>query len=180
MAAQPVVAKYRYIQYTGSNSAELHAEVAMDIVSESGGVLVAFIPANGSQQYTINTGDYVVYFENMIGEIDTSANEFNRRWRCDRTCDQVTAAIATPVRSLGVAPVPTLVASANTTVSVTLDPPMPNSSYVASAKLFAGVNISDLSIVDVTVVDEDTVDVEVENTGLVSLSGSNVLVVATA
>lgn len=180
MAALPVVSKHRYIQYTGSNSAEMNAEVPLTVISESGGTLICQCPVGDSREWEIHTGDYVVYYESAIAEVDITTYEFERRWRCTQTCDEVTAAVATPVRSIGVAPVPTLIASANTTVSVPLDPPMPDAGYSAVAKLFAGVNIADLEIVSVTVIDADTVDVEVENTGLVSLSGSNVLVIASA
>jgi hypothetical protein len=86
MPALPVVAKYRYIQYTGFNSDELNDEVTMTILSEGNGVLVAEIPSGGST-YTINTNDYVVYYENGIGEIDRDDNEFLRRWRCVALCE---------------------------------------------------------------------------------------------
>lgn len=85
MSAIPIVAKYRYIQYTGSNSSELNDEVEMAIISETGGILVAQIPVDGPQ-YTIHTGYYVVYLENAVAEVDTSDGEFNRRWRCVPTC----------------------------------------------------------------------------------------------
>lgn len=85
MPAIPIVPTHRYIQYTGSNSSELNDEVPMTIISETDGVLIAQIPVDG-QQYTINTGYYVIYFENAVVEMDTSDNEFNRRWRCVPTC----------------------------------------------------------------------------------------------
>src|ERR1044072_4938950 len=179
MPALPVVAKWRYIRYTGSNSAELNAEVPLNIISEEDGVLVCECPPGG-RFWTINAGDYCLYYEREIAEVDISTTEFERRWRCDRTCDEITAQVATPLRSFGVSAVPELAASASDTVSVTLAPDMSDAGYGATAQLFAGVDISALQVNSVTVVDEDTVDVVVENTGLVSLSGANVMVVAFA
>lgn len=179
MAARPIAGKHRYIQYTGNNTAELHAEIPIEVISEENGVLVAMIPANGSQQWTIPTNNYVIYWDAGVIEINTPY-EFGLRWRCTSLCSEVTAAVGSPIRGIGVASVPLLLASQSTTVSVTLDPAMPNAGYAAIAKLFAGVNIGDLEIDSVTVIDENTVDVEVHNTGLASLSGASVLVFGSA
>lgn len=179
MPALPVVAKWRYIRYTGSNSAELNAEVPLNIISEENGTLVCECPPGG-RSWTINSGDYCLYYEREIAEVDISTTEFERRWRCDRTCDEITAQVGAPLRSFGVAAVAPLAASETTTVHVTLAQPMPDSGYEVMAQLFAGVDISDLSINSVTVVDEDTVDVVVENTGLDTVSGASVMAVAFA
>lgn len=89
MPAIPIQPKHRYIRYTGSNSAELNAEVGMTIISETNGVLVAQIPTDG-QQYTINTNQYVIYYENAVAELNDD-NEFARRWRCSPTCPELSA-----------------------------------------------------------------------------------------
>lgn len=183
MPATPVQSKHRFIQYTGSNSSELHDEVPMNILSETGGVLVAEIPPEGSI-YTINSGYYVIYYENAVAEIDTSDNEFERRWRCSPTCDVVEEVASlvqevttSPfVRAMGIAPVPTLLLGQDTTVAVQIQPAMPDSGYTAYAAIFGGVNLGDLSITSVSVVDTDTVNVAVDNGGLGTVSGVTLLV----
>lgn len=91
---------------------------------------------------------------------------------------QITTVTSGLVRSVGVAPVPTLIASASATVQVTITPAMPNTTFNAYPKLFAGISIVGLQINSTTIVSTTRVDVVVQNVGLVSLAGANVLVYA--
>lgn len=183
MPVIPVQYKFRYIQYDGTNSSEMNDEVGMTIISEADGVLVAQIPADG-QQYTINTGYYIIYFENAVIEIDGSDFEFERRWRCTPTCDVVEEVASlvqevttSPfVRAMGIAPVPTLPLGQDVTVAVQIQPAMPDSGYTAYAAVFGGINVGDLSITSVSVVDTDTVNVAVDNGGLGTVSGVTLMV----
>lgn len=170
----------RAIQYTGSNSADIDSQVpGVSITSEVGGVLTL-----NSGAIVLNTGDWILF--NSFQTFGLPNTLYHNEWGCVALCDELqevaddlsTLSAVPAVRSIGVAPVPTLIASASTTVSVTLNPAMSGSGYSAVATLFAGINIAALTINSVTVVDADTVDVVVQNTGLVSLSGSNVMVVA--
>lgn len=174
------------IQYTGSNSADIDIQVpGVSITSEVDGVLTL----NGGQ-FILNTNDWILFNSVMITTL--SNNQWLNEWGCVALCselnevvadlddvtDDLLAATSFPaLRAFGVAPVPTLLASQSTTVAVPITPAMPDSSYTATAQLFAGIAIGALQINSVTVVDEDTVNVAVQNTGLVSLSGANVMVV---
>lgn len=177
MPAINVVEKVGAIQYTGSNSAEIDSLITnFDIVSESGGVLTAESPT-GNAVPTINTGNWISYSQGAVVSVQSNT-EFNNSYIRNAIYSDLAA--VSGVLSAGVKECPLLVVG-NTTVSVDLIPAMPSSSYTANAQLFASVSVlSNLAISSVTVVDADTVDVVVNNTGLVSLTGANILVTATA
>jgi len=80
--------------------------------------------------------------------------------------------------SVGAAAVPTLLASAQVTVSVTLYPTLPDTSYTPHTQLFGGINLGPLEILSTTVVSTTVVDVVVRNNGLLSLTGATLLVSA--
>lgn len=86
----------------------------------------------------------------------------------------------------GKADVPTLGATASTTISVEIKPPMPDTGYSASAFIttasIGGLNLlGTLEVQQTTVVDASHVSVKVKNTGLLQLAGAivNVLAVKT-
>lgn len=183
MAANPisVVTTLYAVQYDGTNSSDIIAldEFDFNNASESSGTW-SFQSPPDSTSYTFHTGDWVLYAQNQVMQAKTNM-EFEREYSCNALCpDLEVFSTGEQIRSMGVAPVPSLVLNASTTVNVTLSPPMPDDSYTAYASKFAGVSITDLTINSVTVVDEDTVQVAVQNTGLVTLAGANVLVHAVA
>lgn len=188
------------IQYTGSNGAAIDAAVSPFIdfvlVSESGGVLQW--TSNGNPN-SATVGDWILYNVNGVNWL--SSTLFQKEWMCTALCselattdtavaaldvrvDDLESGVATLsasvagafVRAMGVAPVPSLLASGTATVAVQLQPAMPDSSYSAFASKFAGISLTDLNITSVTVVDADTVDVGVENVGLLTLTGATVMV----
>lgn len=183
MAANPInaVSILRAVQYDGTNSGDIIAldEFDFNNASESGGVW-SFQSPPDSTSYTINTGDWILYAQNQV-MLKCSNSEFTLQYTCNALCPDVEALAAVPsVRSIGVAPVPLLLASGTANVNVALSPAMPDDSYTAYAAKFAGISLTDLNITSVTVVDEDTVTVGVENVGLVTLTGATVLVHAVA
>lgn len=173
MTIRPASKKFPSVKYDGTNSAEVITVAELSghdcsIVSESGGVLVVadnlFVV-----QKTINSGEWV-YIDpenpNAIFEVVTNTR-FNELF------------FKTEI-SVGFAVVPTLLLSQSATVTVTLEVPFFDAAYSAVALLSGSLNLlGALQVNSVTVVDEDTVDVVVQNTGLVTLSGASVLVVAT-
>lgn len=205
MAATPqnIVERRHGVQYDGTNSGDIDALFSLNTLSESGGVWMFESPP-GSSTYTVNTNDWIVYAQNMAFATH-SPTAFVNFYRCNAECADVESldvqalqeAVETlegemdalqaevdalggvSIRSVGVAAVPTLLLGASATVAVQLNPAMADSSYTAKAFKFASVSLVDLQINSVTIVDADTVNVNVENTGLVTLSGASVLVTAT-
>lgn len=187
----------RAIQYTGSNSADIDAQVpGLSITSEVGGVLSFTV---NSVNFTANTNDWVAW--NVTQAYSLNPTQYATEWGCFTNCSVFSTQSTTVdglesdvgdlqadvtalqgamagafVRSVGVAPVPLLLASGTATVAVQLQPAMPDSGYSAYASKFAGVSLTDLQINSVTVVDTDTVNVAVENVGLVTLTGATVMV----
>lgn len=175
------------IQYTGSNSADIDAQVPnCSIVSETGGVLT--VNVNG-REFPIPTNGWV-YWSVFVAD-SLSNSQYNSEWGrvalgveldsvvldLDDVSDRVSALeTAGAVRAMGVAPIPTLLASGTTTVNVQLQPAMADTGYSAYASTFAGVSLANLVVNSVTVVDNETVAVSVTNTGLVSLTGASVMV----
>jgi len=177
----------RAIQYTGSNSADIIAQAPdVTLVSESAGVLTL---DNLGNLLVLSTGQWLKWATFVPMEVLTD-NQYQTEWECFARCDLMdvvadlqddvttleTAAANGSMRSVGVSPVPTLVLNQSATVAVQLNPAMPDASYSAYAFLFAGVSIANLAINSVTVVDADTVNVVVQNNGLVTLTGANVMV----
>lgn len=180
-----VQAVTKAVQYTGSNSADIDAQVPnVTITSEVGGVLELLF--NGSTVLTLNTGDWIYWNGFVTNTLSNSM--YLGEWGCVALCSDVDALqteVATlqtevamgAMRSFGVAPVPALLLNQSTTIGVQLNPAMPNASYSAYALLFAGtVSITGLQINSVTVVDADTVNVVVQSVGVATLAGANVMV----
>ncbi len=181
MAADPidVVLDYQIVEYDGTNSADIANLINLNTISEGGGSWTFQSPPN-SNQFTINAGEFVYYTQEMALRIMTQA-EVDFELVCNATCDALDEAIsgvtAPAVRSVGVAPVPTLLLNQSAVVPVTLDPAMADSSYTAKAQLFAGVALGASTITNIAVVDADTVNVTVQS-GVASLVGANVIVYA--
>lgn len=160
------------IQYDGSNDAEViaAAEAFFTLVNTGVNFVSGAVVAN---EVVITTDQYV------MTAIAVGSWLIRDRTEVYTTTDayQNINYDVTPVVALGIAAVPTLAGSAQATVHVTINPPMPNDNYNAAAVLSGGVGLlSKLSIVSVTVVNESTVDVVVDNTGLLQLSGASVIV----
>lgn len=197
MPAIDIVERYNAIQYTGSNSAEIDSLVTyFDIVSEVGGVLTVESPT-GTAIPAINTNDWVRYNQGVVVSVHNTSS-FNNFFVRNAVYSDLpdTSAIeadiaalqtdvtalesSVPLLSAGVKECPLLIVG-NTTVAVDIIPAMPDTSYTANAQLFASVALlGSLSISSITVVDTDTVNVVVNNGGLVSLTGANILVTVTA
>lgn len=194
MPAINVVANYKAIQYTGSNSAEIDAAITQfDIVSETGGVLT-FESPTGSAWPTVSNGDWIGFISGAVSSVQSNTdhnNSFTRNaiysdisgFASDITDLQaaVDALESVPaLLSAGVKECPLLIVG-NTTVAVDLIPALPDTSYTPNVQLFASVALLGvLSIGTVTIVDTNTVNVVVSNGGLVSVTGANVLVTITA
>lgn len=185
------------IQYTGSNSADLDSQVPnVSIISESGGVLR--LDHEGTT-LVLNINDWLVF------DISSYAVFSHTQYLAERDCivicsdladteasvsdvaddlSDLTSSVATLstaivgafVRSIGVAPIPTLIQNQSTTVAVQLQPAMPDSGYSAYATTFAGVSLASLSVDSVTVVDADTVNVALTNNGVATIAGASVMV----
>lgn len=186
MAANPinVVGTLIAVRYDGTNSGDITAldpGFSFNNDTESGGVW-AFQSPPDSTSFTVNTGDWILFAQNQVF-YRLSNSDFTNQYSCNTLCEELEEALegtGVQVRALGVAPVPTLLLSGSTTVAVTLQPAMPDTSYTPYASKFAGISLTDLQINSVTVVDEDTVNVAVENVGLVTIAGASVLVHAVA
>lgn len=156
------------VQYTGSNSADIDAQVPnVSIVSESGGVLI--LDVNGNP-LTVNTSDWVIFNVSGIAALPNSL--YLVEWDCVVRCEEM----ASVVSAIGIALVPTLDPTDSVIVPVTLNPPMPTATYTAYASRFSSTSTSDLAINSVTVVDTDTVNVLVQNMGLTTISGASIMI----
>jgi hypothetical protein len=183
MAANPinVVSTLVAVQYDGTNSGDITAlDPGFDFNNDTevGGVWSFQSPPDATS-YTINTGDWILYAQNMV-ILKNSNSEFELQYTCNALCPDVEALAVPQVQAIGVAPVPTLLLSATANVNVTLQPAMADDTYTAYAHKFAGISLTDLQINSVTVVDEDTVTVAVENVGLATIAGASVAVHAIA
>jgi hypothetical protein len=182
------------VQYTGSNSAEIDGLITdFDIVSEAGGTLTF---NSGGNPYIANTNDWVRYTQGFVLNVHTTASlDFlfirNAVYAdlpdtsgieadvAELQTDVAALEAAGGLRSAGVKECPLLIVG-NTTVSVDIIPAMPDTSYTPNAQLFASVALlGSLSVTGVTVVDTNTVDVVVNNSGLIGLNGAAVLVTVT-
>lgn len=196
MPAINIVNRYLAIQYDGTNSAEIDGLIAnFTIDSETGGVL-SFNSL--SSPFTVNTGDWIRYTQGHV-ESTHPDSEFQAFFvrnaiylDTDHTSldsditdldDRVTeleSTAGTGIRAAGIALAPTLLLSASATVAVDFSPAMPNTSYTPHVQLIASTTaLGSLSVTGTTVVDTNTVNVTVQNSGLVNLSGVQLLVTVT-
>lgn len=179
MPAIDLVDRVKAIQYTGSNSAEINGLISdFTITSEGAGVLHF---DSGGTPFTANTDDWVRYTQGYVINVhDTSSLNFLfiRNIVYDEAVALVSATAG--LQSAGVKEAPLLIVG-NTTVAVDIIPAMPDTSYTPLAQLFASTAIlGPLTIASVTVVDVDTVNVVINNGGLIGISGARVLVTVPA
>ena len=86
-------------------------------------------------------------------------------------------ALAPIAMAMGVGSVPLLIGGASTTVNVTIRPTLADMDYAAAATIFGSVTLlSTLSITAITKASTSQVNVTVQNTGLISLSGGFTMV----
>lgn len=189
MPALYIAESRRAIQYNGSNSAEIDSAITdFSIDSEAAGALTF---TSGGNQMVANTTDWVIFWQGVASVVLTNAN-LNTFYVVHPVEDDLVAIqdqIDTlsgsiddlgeeAVRSVGVASAGTLLLGVPQNVAVQIIPAMPDSSYTANAYIFGtGVNLSQVNINSITVTDADTVTVNV-STGLASLPGVHILVVA--
>lgn len=184
------------VQYDGTNSAEIDGLITdFTIDSEAGGVLMF---TSGGNPFVANTGNWVRYTQGFVLNTHTTASLDTLFIRnavytdlpdtaaieadIDALQDAVEALEASGggLLSAGVKECPLLIVG-NTTVAVDIIPAMPDTSYTPHAELFASVALLGvLTIGSITVVDANTVNVVVNNGGLISVTGANVLVTVTA
>lgn len=90
MAAAPinVVTTLRAVQYDGTNSGEIVAldEFDFNNAAEANGVWTFQSPPDSSA-YTINTGDWILFAQNMVLS-KTSNTEFLAQYSCNALCPQ--------------------------------------------------------------------------------------------
>lgn len=90
MAAIPidVVSTLRAVQYDGTNSGDIVAldEFDFNNSTESAGVWSFQSPPDATS-YTINTGDWILYAQNMVLS-KTSNPEFVVQYSCNMLCPQ--------------------------------------------------------------------------------------------
>lgn len=206
MAANPIsiVERKHAVAYDGTNSGDIDALFPLTTISEAGGVWTFESPPAGPT-YVVNTNDWIVFYQGYVfGTFSPTA--FDMFFRCNAECDDIQAndiqalqeAVeiletqvsdlesdvenlgGESVRSVGVAPVPSLLLLTSANVDVQLSPAMPDTSFTARAYKFAGVSLSDLVINSVTIIDQDTVRVNVGNTGALTITGASLLVTASA
>lgn len=206
MAANPIniVERRHAVQYDGTNSGDISNLFSLNTLSEAAGTWTFESPP-GSSTHVTNTNDWIMYAQNMAIATYTPT-AFDNFYRCNAQCDdlqetdiqELQEAVETlegqvadletevgnlggeSVRSVGVAPVPSLLLLTSVDVDVQLSPAMPDTSFTARAYKFAGVSLSDLVINSVTIIDQDTVRVNAGNTGALTITGASLLVTASA
>jgi len=175
--------------YDGTNSADFNTAISnFTIVSEVGGVLTFDSDNPG---YVANTGDWIIWLQGAVANVFSPSQfaTFLTTVPTDERVDDLATDLTTleavvdalgdaAMLSVGAAAVPTLLASAQVTVSVTLYPTLPDTSYTPHTQLFGGINLGPLEILSTTVVSTTVVDVVVRNNGLLSLTGATLLVSA--
>lgn len=190
MALVEKLMRYESILFTGSNSTEIRDKLndysppppgnpvdPWAVTSVIGGVAL-IENSNTSAQVLVDTGQHVVF----CCATDSSYEVITETRLNERFLDYedvVSAALPPPVLAVGVATVPSLLGNTQTTVQVTITPTMPDTSYTAVAVITGGVALlASLSVLSTTKVSGSRVDVVVRNTGLLTLAGASVLVVA--
>lgn len=181
-----VADRYDAIQYTGSNKDDLAAVIPQySFVAESGaglqfqaGAGTWFCPPDGWVVWSPRFEVVVAQF-NDSAAYETAYVVVPGSAALEGINDELEAlqtAITDAVQSTGAATFNFGVG--NTNVQVPIQPAMPNSSYSPYAQLFGGISLGALSVTAVTPVDADTVQVTVNNSGLLAL-GASVLVTVT-
>lgn len=196
MPAINIVDRYLAVQYTGSNSAEIDSLITqLVIISEVGGVLTVESPS-GQPIQPINTGEWVRYTQGFIVSVHntSSFNNFFVENAVASDISSITSDISdlqdavddlenagTGLLSAGIKESPLLLLGTSATVPVDVTPALPNTGYTPHVQLFASASaLGSLSITAVSVVDTNTVNVTIQNSGLLNLGGVHILVTVTA
>lgn len=176
MAIHRVSPKKFGVQYNTANSSEIVTFLETYgedwyVVSEAAGILTLNIVGDPIPNMVVNNTEWIVLLGPLNGQnpFDVSAI----------TVAEFNDAYFKVEMSGGWGSVPSLLLSQSTTVDVTLKLPFFDTNYSAIAFISGGLSlIGNLQITSITVIDEDTVRVGIQNTGLVTLSGANVGVLA--
>jgi len=178
MPAISIVERIYAIQYTGNNSAEIDGLITDFVITSEGGGVLNF--DSGGSSYSLPTNDWIRFAQGYVLNTHTTSG-LNFIFVRNASYDDLLTfqdAIDESVRAVGVAEAPTLLASQSTVVSVDIVPAMPDSSYTPTAQMFAATGLlGSLSITGTSVVDTNTVNVTVQNSGLISIGGVKILVV---
>lgn len=178
-----VVPLNRAVQYDGTNSADIDAAIPdLTIVSETGGLLT--IESNGGQ-HAAPVGGYFLYNSTGVVYDGITSASFEDTYQVIpepatvAALEEDLASLPPALGAIGAATFGAIGPSQNAVVPVTLTPAMPDTDYtIGTPVIFGGTNLGALTIVSTTVVDTDTVNVTINNGGLVSL-GASVLVAVT-
>lgn len=184
----PVVERLDSIQYDGTNEAAVAAVIPQyTFISEDANGL-AFQSGFGS--WFCPPGGWIVYSVRFLQVIeqwnDTASYEEARRelvqaGQVEELQEQIEGVVtALQGALLAVGAETANFGVGNTTVPVPIKPAQPDANYAAEAELFGGLNLGALSVTSVTPVDGDTVDVVVNNSGLLALGASLLVTVKAA
>lgn len=135
-------------------------------------------PLNGGQEINFSVGDGWLISMNERYPAEVLANEAFVVPLADFIAGQLPVPAALTL-AVGYAVVPSLVVSASATVTVPMVPALPDAGYSVAVALAGSAQLlGALAILGHTVVDADTVEVTVQNNGLLTLGGATVLVTA--
>lgn len=180
---------YDFYEYDGTNSAEL-LDFLQTNISTGDGPWYIYDETGGSVIFAWDNGgtpQFGYAAANVGGGLLVSAGAgvqgIQAPW--DNLYIPLTSIAPTgtaapdPLIALGVSSVPSLLGSASTTVQVTISPARPDTDYaVASTLLGTASLLASLTITNTVIVSGSRVDVTVQNTGLLTLTGASVLVAA--
>lgn len=186
MTVIQVADRYDSLQYDGTNEAEFAAEIPQYTLVSADSSAIQF--QSGAGTWFCPTGGWVVWsprFEAVQSQWnDTAAYEqayvavasSASIAELAEQVDELVTAVQDSMQSAGAATFNFAVG--NTTVQVPILPAMPDASYSPAAVLFGGLALGNLTVTAVAPNDADTVDVTVNNSGLLAL-GASVLVTVT-
>lgn len=179
---------YEFYEYDGTNSADL-----LDFMQTN-------VPAGDGPWYIFNEADGLLEFAwdsttvpqfgylavNQGGGLlvagGVSAQAVGPEWSnfyLPVTSFAPSGVAENPVLGSGITSVPSLNGGASTTVNVPITPELPDTSYTAAAVLIGGTALlASLTVTSTSKISGAQVDVTVQNTGLLPLSGASVLVAA--
>lgn len=166
--------------YDGGNGVELVGQLnsykpdSWELVSEDAGTAVV------RHEFLQTTFELVSGYAAVVPQGDTDETGF---YSPEVFAEWFVAAdsviLGPPVLAQGIASVPALNGGASTTVNVPVTPELPDTSYTAAAVLLGGTALlASLTVTATSKISGAQVDVTVQNTGLLPLSGASVLVAA--
>lgn len=159
--------------YDGTNAADIMAYLTPfpGINPVLSGTTITGIPGAAGPS-GMSVGDSLVRYVDRGPVMARTAARMVQFYGDDFDADDETDVIA-----LGIAGVPTLLGGVAVNIDVTIRPAYSDTSYQATAALSGTVSLlAALSIISVTIISGSVVRVRVQNTGLLSLSGAQVVV----